>query len=121
MRYTEWLWEKHGMNFLWIFNVIVALSALFSLFFGRIFMRSHRLFGTPAIKRRVVVTLIALILFVPAWYVGTSNADPNWWTWDNFKSREHPIVMYLWPYVKSIPFQIAAIYALIWLIGRDNK
>ena len=84
-------------------------------------MRTHRLFGTSAIKRRVVIGMIALVLFVPAWYVGTSNSDPMWWTWDNFNSREHPIVMYLWPYVKSIPFQIAAIYALIWLLGKEQK
>lgn len=118
---TRFLWEKHGMDFNWIFNGIVVLSTLFSMVFGMVFMRSHRFFETSKVKKRITLTMIGLILFVPAWYIGTSNSDPGWWTSENFHSRKYPIIIYLWPYVKSMAFQIAAIYGLIWLMGRGKK
>ena len=118
---TKFLWEKHGMDFNWIFNAIALTATLVSMIFGMIFMRSHNFFRASKIKRRITLSIIALILFVPVWYVGESMSDPNWWTWSNFQARKHPIVIYLWPYVKSMPIQFLAIYAMIWLMGRGKN
>lgn len=111
-------WVKWNMNFNWIFNVIAFLAMLFSLGFGRVFMRSHQFFQTSVVRRRVVLTLIALVLFVPVWFIGTSNSDPDWWTGAHFSRMNYPILIYLWPYVKSLPVQLMAIYGLVWLMSR---
>ena len=118
---TKPLWEKQGMDFNWIYNSIVAVSTLLSLGFGMLFMQSHKLFRTPLLEKRLVFILIALILFVPAWYMGESNSDPRWWTWAKYNSRNYPSLTYIWPYLKALPFQLMAIYALIWLMGRGKK
>ncbi|MEO0469081.1 MAG: type I restriction enzyme HsdR N-terminal domain-containing protein [Bacteroidota bacterium] len=118
---TRDLWEKHGMNFLWIFNTISVVATFLSMIFGLVFMRSHRFFRTPPVRRRILFTMIGIVLFVPVWYIGTSMSDPDWWTTRNFNSREYPIIIYLWPYVKSIPFQFMAIYGLIWLMRLGSK
>jgi hypothetical protein len=117
---TETLWKHYGMDFNWIFNTIAFVSMLFTLVFGRVFMRSHQFFQATATRRRVVVFMIALVLFVPVWFIGTSMSDPNWWTWGHFSSMNYPSLIYLWPYVKSLPFQILAIYGLIWLMSRKG-
>ncbi len=111
-------WKRFGMDFNWIFNTIAFVAMLFSLGFGRVFMRSHQFFQTGQTRRRVVLTLIALVLFVPVWFVGTSNSDPNWWTGAHFSTMQYPILIYLWPYAKSLPVQILAIYGLVWLMSR---
>ena len=123
--YHEWLyqrtsilWEKYGMNELWLYNTIISLSSLLSLFFGALFMRSHRMFGVQKGKKRTMLFIIGMILLIPAWYVGTSEPDALWWTLESFHKREYPIWTYLWPYIKSIPFQVFAVYALIWLASK---
>ncbi|MDW3648532.1 MAG: type I restriction enzyme HsdR N-terminal domain-containing protein [Bacteroidia bacterium] len=115
---TTFLWEDYGMNELWIYNLIISLASLFSLFFGALFMRSHRMFGVQKGKKRTMLFIIGMILLIPAWYVGTSEPDALWWSLDSFNSREYPIWTYLWPYIKSIPFQFFAVYALIWLASK---
>lgn len=118
--HTEILWEKYGMNYLWIYNSIIFLASVFTLFFGSLFMRSYRLFGIDKSKRKTMFTLIGLILFIPAWYVGTSHGDASWWTLEHLDSRKYPILLFLLPYVKSIPLQIFAVHALIWLGSRSQ-
>jgi hypothetical protein len=123
-RATEWLWEKHGMDFNWLFNAIVVVASLFSLLFGLIFMRSHKLFRFSQGRKWMTFLMIALILFLPSWYVGESMGNPDWWKWINYNqyvNKGYPIMIYLWPYVKSIPFQIAAIFGLIWLMSRFQR
>ncbi|MEL6671379.1 MAG: type I restriction enzyme HsdR N-terminal domain-containing protein [Bacteroidota bacterium] len=117
-RYGQPLWDKVGLNLLWIFNTIAALATLLSFSFGLIFMRSHSLFGNSAAKRKAVRLIIALILFIPVWYVGTSMQNPDWWNVEAFLKRKYPIVVFLWPYAISLPFQMAAIYGLMALMRR---
>ena len=77
---------------------------------------SNRLWGR--------VCMLALILFVPAWFIGENNHDPEWWKWVNFQKwsdRDVPILIYVWPYFKSLPLQIGMIYGLIWLMNRRKK
>ncbi len=116
--FTHSLWENHGMTYNWIYNAIVLASALISLVFGSLFMQSHRLFHFSPSRKKLAYMLIALVLFVPSWYIGVSNADPEWWTWQHYHKMKYQTVMYLWPYVKALPFQAIAIYALIWIMGR---
>ena len=115
---TKFLWENHGMNYNWVYNAIILVSALVSLLFGAIFMQSHRLFNFSPTRKKLSYTLIAVLLFVPPWYLGVSNADPNWWTWQHYHQMKYETVMYLWPYLKAMPFQALAIYGLIWVMGR---
>ena len=111
---------KYGMDLQWIFNGIVLLSTLFSLVFGGIFMRTHQFFRLTTGKKRTSYFLITLILFAPAWYMGTTNTDPNWWQEDNLLIRQNKIFIYIWPYLKSFGVQILAIYGLLWLLGRQK-
>lgn len=123
-RYTRPLWEKHNMDFNWIFNAIVFISSLFSLGFGMFFMRSHQFFATSRGRKRFTYLMIALILFLPAWYIGESMANPDWWKWvtyEKYRLKGYPILVYLWPYAKSLPFQVLAIYVLIWLMNRKPR
>ena len=112
---------KYGMDLQWIFNGIVLLSTLFSLIFGAIFMRTHQFFRLKQGKRRTSYFLITLILFAPAWYMGTTNSDPNWWQEENLLTRQNQIFIYVWPYLKSFGLQVLAIYGLLWLLGRQGK
>jgi len=123
-KWTKPLWQKHNMDFNWIYNAIVLGSSVLSLIFGGIFMRSHQFFHTSENRKRITYFMLALILFVPAWYIGENNHDPDWWKWVNFQKwsdRDVPIVVYVWPYIKSLPLQIGMIYGLIWLMNRKNK
>lgn len=117
---TRNLWDTGKLNMFWIYNLVVGLSVLISLLFGRIFMRSHRLFAISAIKTKIGFILIAAILFVPAWYMGVSNRNPDWWELDFFQSRKFPSKIFLWPYLKALPFQFFATYGMIWLIGKKG-
>ncbi|GAB4417751.1 MAG: hypothetical protein OHK0039_28490 [Bacteroidia bacterium] len=122
-QYTRPLWDRHGMDFNWIFNAIVLTSTLVTLGFGALFMRSHQIFRTSQSRKLLTYLLIAVILFLPVWYIGESNSDPNWWKWINYEKytdKGIPSLVYLWPYIKSIPFQIPMIYGLIWLMNRRN-
>ena len=47
----------------------------------------------------------------------------EWWLqsqYTKYSSKGYPILIYLWPYVKALPFQILAIFGLIWLMGRGK-
>lgn len=103
----------------WVYNLIALLAACMSLLFGGIFMRSHKFFNTSSRRKRTTYILLALILFAPAWYMGASNSDPYWWNESNMGIRKE--LTYLWPYLKSLPFQFVLIYGLIWLIGRSKS
>lgn len=122
--FTRPLWEQHGMDFNWIYNVLAGLASLVTLGFGSIFMRSHQFFHTSEDRKRITYFLIAAILFVPAWFVGVNHHDPNWWMWSNFqkwRDKDFPMMIYLWPYLKSLGLQMLLIYALIWLMNRRQK
>ncbi|MEM9984214.1 MAG: type I restriction enzyme HsdR N-terminal domain-containing protein [Bacteroidota bacterium] len=121
--FTRPLWENHGMNFNWIYNVLAGASSLIALGFGGVFMRSHQFFHTSSERKRITYLLIAAILFIPAWFIGVNNHDPAWWMWSNFtkwRNKDFTMMIYLWPYLKSIGLQMLLIYGLIWLMNRTK-
>ncbi|MEL7532304.1 MAG: type I restriction enzyme HsdR N-terminal domain-containing protein [Bacteroidota bacterium] len=111
-------WKRFNWTFNALFNVMAVVAMLVTLGFGRVFMRSHQFYQATATRRRVILLLIAIVLFVPVWFIGTSNSDPQWWTWQHYYNMEYPIIIYLWPYIKAIPFQLLTMYGLIWLLSR---
>lgn len=116
-------WKQWNMDFNWVYNTIVAISATLSLVFGSLFMRSHKIFKVSTGRRWFSYAVIGLILFLPSWWIGESMGNPEWWKWityNKYSEKGYPIVIYLWPYVKALPFQIAAIFGLIWLMGRGR-
>lgn len=114
-------WAEFSMDYSWIFNSITLMATLFSMVIGLLFMRSHRLFGRSGARRRLIYFMITLILFLPVFLVANQMANPQWWSPTSYMSREFPILLYLWPYAKSVPFQFLALYALIWLSSRGDK
>lgn len=112
-------WQKGKLNFSHIFNAIMLCATVLTLLFGMLFMRSHQLLGTPRLKRRLDFILIALILYAPAWYMSVSNSDPTWWNWSHYKAIELKTKIYLWPYLKAAPFQLLAVYGMIWLMTKS--
>jgi len=114
-------WDKYHIDYNWLYNAIVLVSTFVSLIFGKIFMKSHKLFRASVLQKRLAFLFIALILFVPAWYMGESNSDPQWWSSSRFYQRNLPSITFIWPYLKSVPFQVFAIYGLIWLLGKGKK
>lgn len=113
-------WKKWQLDFSHIFNAIMLCATVITLLFGMLFMRSHRLLGTPQLKRRLDFILIALILYAPAWYMSASNSDPHWWHWSHYKDIELKTKIYLWPFIKAAPFQLLAVYGMIWLMTKRN-
>ncbi|MFK7921595.1 MAG: hypothetical protein AB8H47_06535 [Bacteroidia bacterium] len=111
-------WERFHWDFNALFNVLAVVSMLLTLAFGRVFMRSHQFYQATATRRRVILLLIAIVLFVPVWFMGTSNSDPQWWTWQHYHNMDYPILIFLWPYIKAMPFQLLTTYGLIWLLSR---
>lgn len=111
-------WKRFHWNFNALFNVMAFVSMVVTMGFGRVFMRSHQFYQAGAGRRRLVLLLIAIVLFVPVWFIGTSNHDPQWWTWQHYTNMDYPILIYLWPYIKAIPFQLLTMYGLIWLLSR---
>lgn len=116
---VERLWEK-GMHFGHLYNVIMGLSTFFTLILGGFFMRSHRLFGSPRLNRRLDFVAIALILFLPSWYMSIVNSDPQWWTWAHYKEIDWKSKIYLWPAMKALPLQMAAVYGMIWFATHST-
>lgn len=119
----EPFWQQYNMDFNWIYNLIIAVSAALSLIFGGLFMRSHKIFKVSQTWKRISFVVIGLILFLPSWWIGESMGNPAWWEWSTYQkysAKGYPIVIYLWPYVKALPFQIAAIFGLVWLLGRGK-
>ena len=113
-------WTRWNLNFSDVFNAIMLSSTVVSLLFGMMFMRSHQLLGTPQLKRQLDFVLIALILYAPAWYMSTLNSDPNWWYWSHYKAIEIKTKIYLWPFLKAAPFQLLAVYGMIWLMTKSG-
>lgn len=113
-------WSQFGMDYRWIFNSIALISTMFSLVIGITFMRSHKLFGQSRAKRKLVYLLITMILFLPVFLIAQQMSNPQWWSPTSYLSREFPILVYLWPYTKSVPFQFVSLYILIWLSSRRN-
>lgn len=114
-------WGQYRMDYSWIFNALAIVSSFFSLAVGLVFMRSHVLFGKSEGKKRFIYLMIALILYVPVLLVSQRMGNPQWWTPTSYMSRQYPILLYIWPYVKSLPFQFMALYGLIWLSSRAQK
>ncbi|MEM7373571.1 MAG: type I restriction enzyme HsdR N-terminal domain-containing protein [Bacteroidota bacterium] len=117
-------WKQWNMDFNWIYNAIIATSASLSLVFGGLFMRSHKIFKVSTSRKWFSYVIIGLILFLPSWWIGESMGNPDWWKWityNKYLNKGYPIVIYIWPYVKALPFQIGAIFGLIWLLGRSKE
>lgn len=118
----NWNWDYN-----WYYNIILAVSSTLTLFLGMVFMRSHQFFRTNATKKWLTFFLLALILIIPSWYVGVNQDNMtlskvfDWWSFVNYESYEqkgYPIMIYIWPYLKSWPVQMLLIWALIWLMNR---
>jgi len=105
----------------WLYNTIVFCATLLSLIFGGIFMRSHRFFNTPRIRKRANHFFLSLILFVPAWYMGISYPDPQWWYETRYLTHPTKEFIFLLPYVRSIPFTFLLVFVLIWLLSRTRR
>lgn len=127
VEYDEWIrtqiqayWQQYGMDYRWLFYTLASAATCLSMAVGLSFMRSHRLFGRSRFRRNTIYFVIFLILLAPAWAVGQSMGNPQWWSRSFFLSRDFPILVYLWPYVKSFPLQFFALYGLIWLSSRGN-
>ncbi len=104
----------------WLYNTIVFAASLLSLIFGGIFMRSHQFFNTPKIRKRANYFFMALILFLPAWYMGISVKDPKWWQESHLITEPVKEWIFLFPYIKSVPFTFFLVFILIWLMGRTK-
>jgi len=122
-------WDKWGWDwdYNWYYNIILAVSSTLTLLLGSVFMRSHEFFRTNLTKKWLTYLLLGVILIIPSWYVGVNQDDlaflgePNWWgdlNYFKYDNKGYPIMIYLWPYLKSWPLQIVLIWALIWLINR---
>lgn len=119
------------LEFNWVYNLIVLTAALLSMAFGGIFMRSHQFFETPKVRKRTTYAIIALILFIPAWYMGVSLEVESWWTrhwtqapwWteQSYINMRPQVFFYLWPYSLSVPFQFLLIYGLIWIMEKTRR
>lgn len=123
-KFTRPLWQEHNMDFNWIYNAMILASSFLAMLFGGIFMRSHQFFNTEGTRKRLTYVMIAVILILPAWFVGENNHDPNWWKWINFqkwRDRGWPMIVYVWPYLKAWPAQMLLIYGLIWLMNRGKR
>ncbi|MEM6628811.1 MAG: type I restriction enzyme HsdR N-terminal domain-containing protein [Bacteroidota bacterium] len=107
-----------GWQLNWIFNTIVFAATLLSLVFGGIFMRSHQFFNTPRLQKRASYFFLALILFLPAWYMGISMSDPQWWSEAHFVSEPVKEWIFFLPYLKSMPFTFILVFLLITLLSR---
>lgn len=114
-------WGRYNMDYSWIFHALAIVASLFSLAIGLVFMRSHVLFGKSEGRKRFIYLMIALILYLPVLLVSQRMGNPQWWTPTSYMSRQYPILLYIWPYVKSLPFQFMALYGLIWLSSRASK
>ncbi len=123
--YDEQIWEflfsylRHPeMNFNWIYNGVAMATTIGSLLLGSIFMRSHQFFQFSARRKLFSYLMIATILFLPSWWIGISNSDPTWWDESHFLMLRMKSKIYLWPYLKAVPLQLLALYALIWLLSK---
>lgn len=119
--WLQQLLDRPKINYNDVYNIIVFLASLIALFFGGLFMRSHQFFRISNGRKTLSYLIIALLLFVPAWYVGKSNHDPLWWDEINYlkyQRKGYPIVVFLWPYLKSWFWQVLAIAGLIWVMTR---
>lgn len=133
---TAFFWDradsKGDLRINWLYNIILAAATLLTLLFGWVFMRSHHLFSISSVRKRVSFIIIGLIIFLPAWYMGLDQerfADwvykaQSWWDWMHIQNRladsNWPIFVYLWPYIKALPFQLLAIMGLTWLLSRNK-
>jgi hypothetical protein len=123
--YNAQIWEflysflkKPELNYNWIYNGVIIGTALSSILLGSIFMRSHHFFKFSTRRKLFSYLMIAVILFLPSWWIGISNSDPTWWNESHFLMLKMKSKMYLWPYLKAVPFQLLALYALIWLLSK---
>lgn len=112
-----------------LYNGIVMGASFITLIFGGMFMRSHQFFRVSSGRKYFNYVVIALLLFIPAWYVGKSDHNPIWWSdstlpwWSDtnyfkYDQKGYPIAIFLWPYLKSWFWQVLAITGLIWLMTR---
>ena len=112
---SEFGWELN-----WVFNTLVFGATLLSLFFGGIFMRSHQFFNTPRLQKRASYIFLALILFLPAWYMGVNMPDPDWWSESHFIKEPIKEWVFFLPYLKAMPFTFILIALLITLLSRTS-
>ena len=112
---------KQDLDHKVIFQAISVIATVISLFFGMMFMRSHKLFQVRGNKKRLSYTIIGIILFAPVWFVSERLLKETWWKEYSYSARDLPILTYLWPYIQSIPFILIAIYILIWLLKWTRR
>ncbi|MEM7514837.1 MAG: hypothetical protein AAF388_28180, partial [Bacteroidota bacterium] len=112
---------KQDLDHKVIFQAISVIATVISLFFGMMFMRSHKLFQVRGNKKRLSYTIIGIILFAPVWFVSERLLKDTWWKEYSYSARDLPILTYLWPYIQSIPFILIAIYLLIWLLKWTRR
>jgi len=112
--------QGFGWELNWVYNTIVFAATLLSLFFGGIFMRSHQFFHTPKLQKRANYFFLALILFLPAWYMGVSVSEPQWWTESHFIREPVKEWIFFLPYLKAMPFTFVLMFLLISLLGRTS-
>ncbi|MEO0894901.1 MAG: type I restriction enzyme HsdR N-terminal domain-containing protein [Bacteroidota bacterium] len=129
IKFTDKTWTKWNWNwdYNWWYNIILVISSVLTLALGSVFMRSHEFFQTTITKKWLTYLLIGLILIIPSWYVGVNQdnlsllSEAGWWgdlNYLKYFNKGYPIMIYLWPYIKSWPLQIIMIAALIWLMNR---
>ena len=123
--YNQELWDvlysyfkSPDINYNWIHNLVIAGTAISSLLLGSIFMRSHQFFQFSTRRKLFSYLMIAVILFLPSWWIGVSNSDPTWWNESHFRSLAMKSKIYLWPYLKALPLQLLALYVMIWLLSK---
>ena len=112
--------NQFGWELNWVYNTLVFAATLLSLVFGGVFMRSHQFFNTPRLQKRASYSFLALILFLPSWYMGISMPDANWWTESHFFQEPIKEWIFFLPYLKGMPFTFILVFLLITLLGRTS-
>lgn len=119
-------WKRHGVDLQWVYNGIVGVGALLSASFGSIFLRRHTLFQAAAGKRSLIVFFVWLVLFFPAWYVGTIVPrilhKPEWWSLEHYENaRVASIEVYLVAFAVALPAQIIVLMLITKILRWNNR
>lgn len=120
-QFVQSYFRQWNPDYSWVFLLVAVAATLFALGIGLAFMRSHRLFGKSHQRRRLIYFMIFLVLLAPNLVFGVALQDPSWWSRASFLRREFPMLLYLWPYLKSFPVQFLLLYGLMWLSSRGNQ
>jgi len=117
---TKWFWEHWQMNFQWIFNFLGFIAVLLGLTFTNLFLNNQHKIIHYKKKTTRIFWWLALLLFIPVWYIGTEQVG-SWWSYDNFSRLDFKANIYFMPYLESLPFLVPLTFLLIWVIQRFGK